>query len=283
LFSEPNFKSNQTLPITIKPYDYFDLPIEFADTIEGPVTGTLKIFSNDPDENPFTAQLSGNAFIPNYLLVNNQNFLQGESKSVAIEVRNVESFVALQFDLNYPAGFTPDLNAISLTERKQDHVLAAVALSKTGLRILIYSPGQKTFTGNSGPVLNIPFKAEESMIPGYYNLTFSNTLLSNPKSENILYSPENGILNIQKITTEITQETDNKDVKIYPNPATESFHIYGIKGTASLKLIDINGKETLIKEIKNNESVSVSSLPKGLYLIKLIISDHVIERKLIRK
>jgi len=198
-FSSNYFKSNQTLPITIQPNNYIDLPIIFADAIKGSTTGTLKITNNDPANTPFTVQLSGNAFIPNYFLINSQNYIQGESKSVAIEVENEESFVALQFDLSYPVGFTPDLNAITLTDRKQDHVLAATALSNSSLRILVYSPGLKIFSGNSGPILTIPFKAETKMLPGDYNLIFSNAAMSNTKSENILYSPKNAVLKVVRL------------------------------------------------------------------------------------
>ncbi len=199
MFPNDYFKSTQILPVTIPAYGTFDLPVDFGNSLKGATTGTLKIVSNDPDENPFTIQLSGNAFSPNYLLINTQYIRPGESKIVPIEIENEEPFVAFQFDLTFPDGFTPDLNAIALTARKQDHVLAPIALSNTSLRILVYSPGQKTFTGTSGPILNIPFKAETNLLPGAYNLTFSNTLISNIKSENILYSSKNGVLNILKL------------------------------------------------------------------------------------
>jgi len=199
MFSNDYFKSSQILPITIPVYGTFDLPVDFGNPVKGATTGTLKIVSNDPDENPFSIQLSGNAFSPNYLVINTQSLKPGESKVIPVNIDNEEPFVAFQFDLTFPDGFTPDLTAIALTDRKQDHALSAISLSKTSLRILVYSPGQKTFTGNSGPVLNIPFKAETSLLPGAYSLAFSNTLISNFKSENILYSSQNGILNILKL------------------------------------------------------------------------------------
>lgn len=281
MFSNEYFKSIQTLPITIQTNSYFDLPVEFAKSIKGTTTATLKILSNDPDENPFTVQLSGNAFIPNYFLINSQNYIQGESKLVPIEVENEEPFVAIQFDLSYPVGFSPDLNSIALTERKQDHVLAAIALSNTSLRILVYSPGQKAFTGNSGPILNIPFKAETSLSYGTYNLTFNNALISNIKSENILYSSKNGVLNVQ-LSNEINPLIDISDFNIYPNPTTESFRVYGFDGKAILILTDINGREILTKQILDNETVSISSLPKGLYIVKLITNSGVVEKKLLK-
>lgn len=196
-FSNSYFTSNQTLPVTIQPYNYLDLPIIFAKESKGTTNGLLKIFSNDPVNNPFSVQLSGNAFTPNYLLINTQNFKQGETKTIGIDVENEEPFVAMQFDLNYPVGFTPDLNSIVLTDRKQDHVLATTILSATSMRILVFSASQKAFLGKSGSILNITFNAETNMSTGSYNLVFSNAIMSNAKSDNILHKSNNGILNIQ--------------------------------------------------------------------------------------
>ena len=281
-FSTEYFKSNQVLPVSIQPYNYVDLPIIFADTVEGSCIGTLKITSNDPVNNPFTVQLIGNAFEPNYLQISNQNFTKGESKSVAIEVQNNEPFVAIQFDLSYPAGFTPDLNTVSLTSRKQDHVLAATVLSTTSLRILVYSPTQKAFTGKSGPILTIPFKSETSLSYGTYDLTFSNAMISNIKSENILYASKNGTLNVSSITG-LNPLTDNSICLIYPNPVTESFRIIGLNEIATLKLTDIQGKEILTSQVKDNESISLNHLVEGIYIVKIITAQGVIERKIIKK
>jgi hypothetical protein len=280
-FSSAYFKSNQILPVTIQPYNYADLPIEFAKSSKGIADGTLKIFSNDPANNPFAVQLSSNAFIPNSLLINTQNYYRGENKPVAIEVENEEPFVALQFDLSYPTGFAPDLNSITLTSRKQDHVLSAIALSTTSLRVLVYSPGQKTFTGKSGPIINIPFKAEASLSLGTYNLTFNNTLISNLKSENILYASKNGILNIT-ISTGLNQLIDNSAIQLFPNPTSNNFQIIGLDGKAILKLVDMDGKEIVIKQVTNNESVSLSWLPKGLYIVRLITKDGIMAKKILK-
>jgi Abnormal spindle-like microcephaly-assoc'd, ASPM-SPD-2-Hydin/Secretion system C-terminal sorting domain len=198
IFSSAFFTSSQTLPVTIPSYGTLDLPVVFSKTTEGTATGTMKIISNDPDENPFTIQLSGNAFMPNYLKIDTISFVQGDKKIVPVRIENAEPFVAFQLDLSYPAKFTPDLNGIALTARKQDHVLSAISLSATSLRLLVYSPGQKTFTGNSGPIINIPFTADSTLAPNAYSLSISNAFLSDTKSENILYSSKNGVLQIQK-------------------------------------------------------------------------------------
>jgi len=211
MFSSEYFKSSQTFPVTIEPSQFLDLPVEFEKGVKGAVTGTLKILSNDPDENPFTVQLAGTAFTPNYILINPISISKGESKIIPIEIQNQESFVAFQFDLTYPSGLTPDINNIALTSRKQDHQLAISALTSTSLRIIAFSLSQKTFTGSSGPVLNIPFTAGATMTPGIYNLAFSNSVLSNVSSQNILHSTTDGVLTVtdfipKKLNTTVVLE-----------------------------------------------------------------------------
>lgn len=195
-FSNDYFKSDQTLPLTIARYSNFNFPFKFIKSAKGQTTGTVKIISNDPDENPFTVQLSANAYAPNYLKITAPKTIPGESKSISVEIENEEPFVAFQFDLKYPEGLTPDINAITLSDRKQDHSFAAIALSATTIRIIAYSQAQREFAGKSGAVLTIPYKCESSMAYGTYNLEFSNAVISNSLSENILYSAVNGTFKV---------------------------------------------------------------------------------------
>lgn len=280
-FTNTYFKSNQNLPATIQPYDYFDLPIHFVKDIKGTTNGILKIFSNDPTNNSFAVQLSGNAFAPNYISINPLNYYKGENKSVNIEVENQESFVAVQFDLSFPIGFTPNTNAITLTNRKQDHVFSAIALSNTELRVLIYSAGQKAFIGNSGSIINIPFKAESFLDYGTYNLEFTNAFLSNSASENILYASRNGTLEIT-LSTKNNLVIQDVDLIPFPNPTSDKLQIIGLSGSATIKIIDINGKEIIIKHIKNNESISLFHLPKGLYIAEIISQHGFIKKRIIK-
>lgn len=81
-----------------------------------------------------------------------------------------------------------------------------------------------------------------------------------------------------------TQKTEiNNSIKVYPNQTSESFQISGLNCIATLKLTDISGKEILTKQISDNESVLISSLPKGMYLVKLITVSGVFETKIMKK
>jgi len=272
MFSKEFFKSSQTLPITIQSNGYLDLPVEFVKTVKGIATGTMKIISNDPDENPFTVQLSGNAFTPNYLLINPTTFVRGDSKNVSVEIENIDPFVAFQFDLIYPQNFTPDLNSIALTDRKQDHILSVIALSSTSLRVIVYSPGQKTFTENSGPILNIPFKAETSLAFGTYNLVFSNALISDANSENILYSSRNGVLKVQS-SSGLETSSEEMGIRVYTNPSNNRIYIrfnQEPQAGTQITVYDISGK-IIMKSIADNkeECLNLSNNRAGIYFIKI--------------
>lgn len=197
-FSNQYFSSPQALPVIIQPYQQYDLPLVFKKNDKGAASGTMKIFSNDPDQSIYNVELTGNAFAPNYLKILPVKYFIGESKYLSIEVENIEEIVAVQFDLNFPENFTPDLDEILLTDRSDGHIVATTKLSGTDIRVIVYSNQSKSLKRSTGAVIKIPFNALSTLSEGSYNLIFSNGVLSNLKSENILYSNYDGTLNIKK-------------------------------------------------------------------------------------
>ncbi|MEI7424753.1 MAG: T9SS type A sorting domain-containing protein [Candidatus Staskawiczbacteria bacterium] len=73
----------------------------------------------------------------------------------------------------------------------------------------------------------------------------------------------------------------NKAV-IFPNPSTSYIQLKGIEGKANLSLFDIDGKLLLTKQFTDDETISVSSLPKGIYTLKIQTTTGVVERKLVK-
>lgn len=87
---------------------------------------------------------------------------------------------------------------------------------------------------------------------------------------------------IVEMTTAVPMLND-ESISLYPSPVSDVMYISGISNAASLKLFDINGKLFLNRQISNNESVSISFLPKGLYIVKLITAEDTVERKIKKK
>ena len=69
-----------------------------------------------------------------------------------------------------------------------------------------------------------------------------------------------------------------KEIKIYPNPFSNTLHVVSINGNhiLSVSLIDIEGKEVLKSD---NSVMEVSSLKEGIYIAKIMTSSGICFQK----
>jgi len=125
-------------------------------------------------------------------------------------------------------------------------------------------------------------------------LTDYSTFYSANKSTCILYVPSGSLnayqeadqwkdfLNIREMgVTDVNPQICNS-ISFYPNPVTDGFHVNGLTEPSLLTLTDLNGTVLLTKQITGNEYISISAFPQGLYIVKLITSESVIEKKIIK-
>lgn len=92
------------------------------------------------------------------------------------------------------------------------------------------------------------------------------------------------IITVTQAPSIVTSLLETKQaVSISPNPVKDAFLVTGIEGTATLTLSDINGKLLQTKLVTANEAVSVNSLPKGVYVVKLTTLNGTTEQKLIKQ
>ncbi|BFO64232.1 BspA family leucine-rich repeat surface protein [Chryseobacterium sp. S0630] len=74
----------------------------------------------------------------------------------------------------------------------------------------------------------------------------------------------------------------NKKLSLYPNPTVDDIHVEGLSDIKSYKIYDASGR--LVKEGNpNNEIINVSSLPKGNYILQLMLKEKTISSKFIKK
>jgi hypothetical protein len=68
--------------------------------------------------------------------------------------------------------------------------------------------------------------------------------------------------------------TENADVTLYPNPATNELYVDGKDNTnLSLKLYNIIGSMVMDKAISSNEKIDIAYLANGIYTYKLYNGD----------
>lgn len=72
-------------------------------------------------------------------------------------------------------------------------------------------------------------------------------------------------------------------ISIFPNPTTEFISVNGLDGLANLKLLDLNGKILFSKQVCNSELVSLQSLPKGNYIVKIQSANTKMQQNIIKQ
>lgn len=76
----------------------------------------------------------------------------------------------------------------------------------------------------------------------------------------------------------------NSGVTIYPNPAKDRISIMGIQNQKiNLAIYDCTGALVMQKQLLNNNQIDVSSLSKGIYLMKIINSNKDLTYKFIKE
>jgi len=93
------------------------------------------------------------------------------------------------------------------------------------------------------------------------------------------------------ITIKVVQAAGNTAVEslqdekliLYPNPTQKEFKVTGLIGSANVYIYDIQGRQLITRTIVDNEAISVESLVKGLYVVKISNSEGTFETKLMKK
>jgi plastocyanin len=80
---------------------------------------------------------------------------------------------------------------------------------------------------------------------------------------------------------QITEVGVQKNIKIYPNPATNCFIIDANQSISSVSIYNIAGK--FVKKSYQSSKIDVVDLPKGIYILNIeTIDDNIVEKIIIQ-
>jgi hypothetical protein len=68
-----------------------------------------------------------------------------------------------------------------------------------------------------------------------------------------------------------------------PHPVIDNFQISGIDGNVLLVISDLHCRVVFTKNIVCDESISLQTIPRGIYVAKLITANGIEHRKLEKK
>ncbi len=117
----------------------------------------------------------------------------------------------------------------------------------------------------------------------WFNLLDETTINPTNNDFTITINPgEFVILGNQKANLSLENPTIENKVKLYPNPAKESFVLS--EKVEHLKVIDLTGKTVKSFSGKQkNHPYYIQDLPNGIYLVEFVVNGHKQHQKLIKK
>ena len=271
------------LPLTIGSGTSQEISLTYTPSVTGEFSETISFKNNGLDEESFiTAR--GSVFSPNYVLVESQEATVNETNVLQILLKNNDVARALQFDVELPAGFELETNNIETASRADGYEVVASNIEGSKYRVLLYSMTNKTLAKGSLSILNFPVFISSNVSEGNYTFNFSNVIITN--TENIDISSlalESGQLTVSGTQLSVEGQELERSIQLYPNPVKD---ILSIKSEAivisKVAIYSVLGKK--IKEVKSNfESIGISNLSKGLYIIRIFSDKESITKRIIKR
>ena len=75
---------------------------------------------------------------------------------------------------------------------------------------------------------------------------------------------------------------NENEIKIFPNPTSNMLYVSNMSGANLISIFDLNGK-LVIKEKLSEEQINVSSLQKGIYIIKIENKNNIFSHKFVKE
>lgn len=130
-------------------------------------------------------------FIPDFAIT------PGETRTVSIMLDNEEEYTAFQCDLYLPEGLIIDDDSFVLTSRKNaNHTLTVTEFPGRSYRLMSYSLKLKTYSGNSGPLVNFTLTASNEFgLP--QNILIRNCVFTTPEGQEIAFAEESCTISLK--------------------------------------------------------------------------------------
>jgi hypothetical protein len=84
----------------------------------------------------------------------------------------------------------------------------------------------------------------------------------------------------QEVATDI--DVNNKDISLYPNPASQTLYFNNLEANTPLEIYDRSGNKVVTTRIDGN-SVNISALQKGIYLVRILDQNPPVNIKFIKE
>ena len=86
------------------------------------------------------------------------------------------------------------------------------------------------------------------------------------------------------IDTQIENYFNNDRINIFPNPTHDKLHINSkTEKWSSVEIIDFTGRSVLLNNSFNEQTIDISGLPRGVYLLRLSTEKKMFTEKFVKE
>ncbi|MEI7980609.1 MAG: choice-of-anchor D domain-containing protein, partial [Bacteroidota bacterium] len=175
--------------------------------------------------------------------------------TLRVSIDNSNAFVAFQFDLPIPAGFSYVGNSAALNpSRTSGQVLQAQLISGNILRVLGYSPNNIPFTGDTGTIMT--FQLRSGTVPGEFPLSLQAPIIGDVNQVNILTGSFNGTATVLAPDINITVTSIDFDRTPLGQSTTRTLQIDNT-GNQPLNILSITFNSSYF-EVAGSSAFSIS-------------------------
>ena len=173
-------------------------------------------------KNIMRAQVLTEAQARDNIFINDFTINASESKTIEVNMNNVDTYCAFQFDMYLPEGLTIDEEdeefLIEATSRlTKSHMISTNKLSENVIRFVVYSNKNTNIKLNEGAIMTIPFTASAEMAAGSYQIEIKDVILSYNTGTGV--NASNTITEVEVLSSTVTEieeiVEDSSDIEYY--------------------------------------------------------------------
>ena len=198
IFSDSAFSAHILLQDSETIVENIEIPANDSRTIivsyipsqEGPFSGTMQIYSDDPENRMKVIEINGNIYESNYLTANGTMTEAQKQYTLNINLINTTDATALQFDIHWLKGMTLAAEDISLSDRATEHQVALTQKDDSTYRVFIYSLTNTKFENNKDDLLSLTYNKMDECDYLKTLITLDNIIISTADGENKCTRPK---------------------------------------------------------------------------------------------
>ncbi len=167
VFDNENLSIKESLPLTIARGGSSNITVVYSGLEQTTFTGTMQIYSNDPEQRVWNVNVTGSRFAPNYFSIATPDVSAFENMKVEVAVNTYDPIVGMQFDLTYPGQYYEPFDGnYTLEPRAEGMTVTYRQIDNNTLRFFCYFLTGSGIAAGDGKVMTIEMKPKGEYVPG---------------------------------------------------------------------------------------------------------------------